>query len=89
MTDRCEWAGSDDLYVRYHDEEWERGKDYPPVFVRWTTRRNLEEVLRAESEGLLAFEPFITHRASLEDAPEVCEELITHPERALGVILNP
>ena len=19
---RCEWSGSDPLYVRYHDEEW-------------------------------------------------------------------
>ena len=22
MTERCEWAGSDPLYVAYHDEEW-------------------------------------------------------------------
>ncbi|MCB0147675.1 MAG: DNA-3-methyladenine glycosylase I, partial [Caldilineaceae bacterium] len=24
MTDlvRCEWAGTDPLYVQYHDEEW-------------------------------------------------------------------
>lgn len=22
MKDRCEWAGSDPLYIKYHDEEW-------------------------------------------------------------------
>jgi threonine dehydrogenase-like Zn-dependent dehydrogenase len=73
----------------YHDEEWEHGRDYPPVFVEWTTRRNLEEVLRAASEGTLAFAPLITHRAPLREAPAMCEELIEHPDRALGVILNP
>ena len=30
----------------YHDEAWEHGADYPPVFMQWTTRRNLEECLR-------------------------------------------
>lgn len=24
MTKRCEWCGSDPLYVKYHDEEWGR-----------------------------------------------------------------
>lgn len=35
----------------YHDEAWEHGKDYPPVFVPWTTRRNVEECLRFMAEG--------------------------------------
>jgi threonine dehydrogenase-like Zn-dependent dehydrogenase len=29
----------------YHDEDWEHGQDYPPVFVDWTTNRNMEECL--------------------------------------------
>lgn len=72
----------------YHDEEWERGRDYPSVFVRWTTRRNIEEVFRFASEGRLQFKPLITHRVPLDKAPEACEELIQHPDRALGVVIQ-
>ena len=35
----------------YHDEAYEHGADYPPVFVHWHTQRNLELVLRFMSEG--------------------------------------
>lgn len=40
MTDahevsRCEWAGSDPLYIQYHDEEWGRPcRDDPQLFER-------------------------------------------------------
>jgi threonine dehydrogenase-like Zn-dependent dehydrogenase len=73
----------------YHDEAWEHGDEYPPVFVEWTTRRNLEECLRFMAKGLLHVEPMITHRGPISRAPELCEELIQHPERALGVVLLP
>ncbi len=73
----------------YHDDAWEHGADYPAAFVKWTTSRNLEECLRATAEGRMAVRPLITHRAPLEDAPAVCDELVEHPDRALGVILEP
>jgi len=73
----------------YHDEEWERGKDYPKVFVEWDTRRNLQLIIRLISEGQLQVKPLITHRFPLSKAAEACEELIQHPERSLGVILLP
>ena len=74
----------------YHDEPWEHGEyEYPPVFMQWTTRRNLEEVLRLTSEKRLLVEPLITHRYPLAQAPEACEVLIEHPEEALGVVLLP
>jgi threonine dehydrogenase-like Zn-dependent dehydrogenase len=71
----------------YHDEAWERGADYPPVFVEFDTQRNLEESLRAMAEGRLRVEAMITHRVPLDRAPEVCEELIQRPDAALGVVL--
>jgi len=73
----------------YHDEDYEQGKNYPPVFVQWDTQRNLKLVLALISEGQLRVEPLITHRLPLDEAPRGCDELIEHPERSLGVIFQP
>lgn len=73
----------------YHDQAWEHGRDYPPVFVEWTTRRNVEECLRLMVQGRLKTDALITHRAPLADAPALCDLLIEQPEAALGVILLP
>jgi len=71
----------------YHDEAWERGRDYPDVFVRWTTRRNVELCLRLISEGRLRVAPLITHRYPLEQVPEACEKIIQTPEETISVVL--
>lgn len=73
----------------YHDQAWEHGADYPPVFVQWNTKRNIEECLRAEAEGRLDVEPLITHHFPLDDGPAACDLLVDHPEQAVAVILNP
>lgn len=72
----------------YHDKAYERGADYPPVIVPWTTRRNLEEVLRLMEEGRLEVKPLITHRFKLQEAAEACDALIERPHEAIGVILQ-
>ena len=71
----------------YHDQNWERGADYPAVFVEFDTQRNLEECLRAMAEGRLRVDEMITHRVPVDQAPEACEELIEHPGAAVGVVL--
>ncbi|NRA37429.1 MAG: zinc-binding alcohol dehydrogenase [Planctomycetes bacterium] len=73
----------------YHDHDWEQGRDYPRVFVQWTTKRNLEECLRSAAEGKLQLQKLITHRIPFEDGPNGCEKLISSPNEALGVILEP
>lgn len=73
----------------YHDEAWERGQDYPPVFVQWTTRRNMEETLRLAAAGRLKLEMLVTHRLPLEDFAQGAEALVSTPDRALAVILEP
>jgi NADPH:quinone reductase len=70
------------------DPEYEHGCDYPPVFVRWTTQRNLEEVLLLTAAGSLDIQSFITHRFPIDEAPAACELLIAHPEDAIGVVLT-
>ena len=73
----------------YHDEAWEHGASYPPVFVEWPTRRNLAECLRAVADGRLRVEPLITHRFGLDQVGEAVDELVERPEGALGVVLRP
>jgi threonine dehydrogenase-like Zn-dependent dehydrogenase len=73
----------------YHDHEWEHGRDYPPVFVEWSTRRNIEECLRLMALGRLKTEPLFTHRVPLDEAPAACDTLIQTPAEALGVLLIP
>ena len=73
----------------YHDEAWEHGADYPPVFVKWHTNRNLEECLRAMAEGTLKVKPLISDVFALDDAPEACDKIVASPSETLGVILKP
>jgi threonine dehydrogenase-like Zn-dependent dehydrogenase len=73
----------------YHDEEWEYGKDYPPVFIQWTTKRNLEEILLLIKEKRLNVKSLITDKFPLSDIKSACEKLINHPDKSLGMVLIP
>ena len=73
----------------YHDEAWEHGSDYPDVIVKWSTRRNLEECLRAIAEGTLRVEPLISDVFPLDEAPAACEKIVSEPSETLAVILKP
>jgi len=71
----------------YHDYLYEHGQDYPPVFVQWTTKRNMEEVLRMEEEGRINLKMLITHSIPFTDFAKGAEALISSPNEALGVII--
>ena len=89
MNQRCEWAGSDPLYVRYHDREWG-----VPVYsdrklfeflvlegaqagLSWIT------VLRKRPAYRQAFERFDFHRVATYDERRIVE-LLGDP----GIIRN-
>ncbi len=72
----------------YHDEDYEHGADYPPVFVPWPTQRNLELSLRLMSEGKIQVDPLITDIIPIDRASEACERLIQTPNEALGVVFS-
>jgi len=72
----------------YHDDAYEHGRDYPPVFVPWTNKRNMEEVLRMSGSGKLDLAGLITHRLTLDTFEEGAEALVSAPNEALGVIVN-
>ena len=73
----------------YHDEEYEHGGDYPQAIVQWTTKRNMEEVLRFAAAGDIDLKMLITHRIPLDEFSEGAETLISSPNEALGVVLIP
>jgi threonine dehydrogenase-like Zn-dependent dehydrogenase len=73
----------------YHDEAYERGSDYPPVFVEWPTQRNMAECLRALERGALKVAELYTHEFSLDQIGDAVDVLVETPEQALGVILKP
>ena len=72
----------------YHDPDWEYGKDYPPVFVQFTSQRNARELLQLIAEKRLKVEPLITHRMKIEEVGDAAELLVAHPDKELGVILE-
>jgi threonine dehydrogenase-like Zn-dependent dehydrogenase len=71
------------------DPDWNlRGREYPPRFVRWTARTNLEVLLHLQATGQVRAAPLLTHRFPVERAGEAADLLIEHPEQALGVVLT-
>ena len=72
----------------YHDEAWERGDDYPPAFVRWTTQSNLELCMKLIAEGKLDVDSLTTHRVPLENAESEIAAIINDPDEILGLVFQ-
>lgn len=72
----------------YHDEQWEYGNDYPPVFMRWTTRTNLTLCMRLIAEGKLNVDALTTHRIPLEDVESGIDAILDNPDSILGVVFE-
>ena len=72
----------------YHDEAWERGEGYPPVFMRWTTKTNLELCMRLIAEGKLDVDCLTTHKIPLERAEEEIAAIIDDPDEILGLVFQ-
>lgn len=72
----------------YHDDAWEHGRDYPDVFVQFTSLRNARELLLLIAEKRLKVTPMITHRLKLADVGQAADLLVDHPDKTLGVILD-
>lgn len=69
----------------YHDKQYERGADYPPVFVRWDTQAHLRLFVRWVAEGRLRVRDLLTDRVPIEEAPAACYALMEAPQEHLGV----
>lgn len=69
----------------YHDPDWEYGRDYPPVFMQWTTRTNLEVCMDLIRHGNVHVDCLTTHRVDLFDA-EAGIDAIPRGEDVLGLV---
>jgi NADPH2:quinone reductase len=72
----------------YHDDAWEVGEAYPPVFMRWTTRTNLDLSMRLIEEGRLNVDVLTTHRIPFSDLDARMDHLLDDPDALLGVVFE-
>lgn len=72
----------------YHDLAYHMGQDYPRAYVRWTTRRNMAELLRRVADGSFRVGSLISHRFAIEDAADAYDLIIEAKEPNLGVLLK-
>lgn len=74
---------------RYDPFYEEQGHDYPIGYVRWTEGRNLEAFIELIANGRLEARSLITHRFSIEEAPEAYNLIAGRKEEPfLGVLLT-
>lgn len=74
---------------RYDPIYEEKGIDYPIGYVRWTEQRNMEAFLQLLAKGKINLEKIITHRFSIERAPEAYELLLgKRQEFYLGILIE-
>jgi threonine dehydrogenase-like Zn-dependent dehydrogenase len=72
----------------YHVDAWEVGGAYPPVFMRWTTRTNLDLCMRLIEEGRLNVDVLTTHRIPFQDMDAQVDRLLDDPDAMLGVVFE-
>jgi polar amino acid transport system substrate-binding protein len=73
---------------RYDPGYEEKGIDYPPAYVRWTEKRNMEsfqELLRAKS---IDVNYLTTHVFKLAEAPAAYDMLLGRQERFVGILIE-
>lgn len=74
---------------RYDGDYEEKGQDYPIGYVRWTEGRNIEAIVDLLAAGKLDVRPLITHRYTIEDAPEAYALITGKTDQPfLGVVLT-
>jgi polar amino acid transport system substrate-binding protein len=73
---------------RYDPQYEEKGIDYPPAYVRWTEKRNMEafqELLYAKKVDVSYL---TTHTLRLEDAPKAYDMMLAESEPFVGILIE-
>ena len=73
---------------RYDPEYEEKGIDYPPAYVRWTEKRNMQAFQELVHSGSINIDYLTTHEFTLEQAPQAYDMIVSRSEPFLGIILK-
>jgi len=73
---------------RYDPAYEEQGQDYPPAFVRWTEKRNMEAFQALVHSGRVDLSHLTTHEFPFENAPRAYQTILEQTELVLGVLLR-
>lgn len=73
---------------RYDPVYEEHGLDYPPAYVRWTERRNMQAFQELLQDGRLSLSSLATHEFAFKDASQAYELILARQERYLGILLR-
>lgn len=73
---------------RYDTVYEEAGIDYPIGYIRWTERRNLQEVVRMMASGQLDMAPLISSTHDFKDAANVYERLNKGELSGIGFLFS-
>jgi polar amino acid transport system substrate-binding protein len=73
---------------RYDPAYEEKGIDYPPGYVRWTEKRNMEAFQALLSSGRLDVSFLTTHVFKLEEAPAAYDLMMERSEPFVGLLVK-
>lgn len=73
---------------RYDPEYEEKGRDYPPGYVRWTEKRNMQAFQDLVCSGKLALDYLTTHVFDLDEAPQAYDLILGRAEPYLGILIR-
>lgn len=73
---------------RYDPEYEDKGRDYPPAYVRWTEKRNMQAFQEALSSQRIDVSYLTTHVFPLDDAAKAYDLVVNKTEPSVGILLE-
>ena len=73
---------------RYDPMYEEKGIDYPPAYVRWTEKRNMQAFQELIHSGKIDVSYLTTHTFKFEDAPKAYDMMMERSEPFVGILIE-
>ena len=73
---------------RYDPSYEDKGVDYPPAYVRWTEKRNMQAFQSLLHEKKIDVGYLTTHTFKLEDAPNAYDMMMDKSEPFIGILVE-
>ena len=72
-----------------YDDAYEKGRiDYPYQYVRWTEKRNLEEIIRLIEDKRIDLEPLIDSVYAIDDAQSAFDRIRSNELKSVAILLS-